>query len=45
LIDRLDLQAEIAPLNDLERKELREANEVLAKLRRDEESKWPRELK
>jgi hypothetical protein len=40
LIDRLYLQAEIAPLSDLERKELREANEVLAKLRRDEEIKW-----
>jgi hypothetical protein len=40
LIDRLDLRAEIAPLTDLERKELREANEVLANLRRDEEIKW-----
>jgi hypothetical protein len=39
LIDKLDLQAEIAALSDLERKELRDANEVLANLRRDEEIK------
>jgi hypothetical protein len=45
LSDRLDLQVEIAPLNDSERVELREANEVFAKLRRDKEIKWAQRAK
>jgi hypothetical protein len=45
LIDKLDLQAEIAPLSDLERKELRDANEILVNLRRDEEIKWVQRAK
>jgi hypothetical protein len=45
LIDRLDVQAETTPLNNFESKELREAHEVLAKLRRDEEIKWAQRAK
>jgi hypothetical protein len=45
LIDRLDLQAEIVPLSDSKRKEMAEANDLLAKLRRDEESKRYKELR
>jgi hypothetical protein len=45
LIDRLDLKAESTPLTTAERKEMREANDALAKLRRDEESKWAQPAK
>jgi hypothetical protein len=45
LIDRLDLKAESTPLTTAKRKEMREANDALAKLRRDEESKWAQQQK
>jgi hypothetical protein len=45
IIDFLDIQAESCPLNDVERAELRKANEQLNKLRRDEETKWAQRAK
>jgi hypothetical protein len=45
IIDFLDIQAESCPLNDEERAELRKANELLNKLRRDEETKWAQRAK
>ena len=45
LIDFLDKQAEFSPLVKSERDSLREANACLAKLRRDEESKWAQRAK
>jgi hypothetical protein len=36
----LDTKAEISPLNNDERRIMRSANDELAKLRRDEETKW-----
>jgi mannosylglycoprotein endo-beta-mannosidase len=40
IIDILDCKAETVPLDEEERSVLRKANDDLAKLRRDEESKW-----
>jgi hypothetical protein len=40
IIDNLDTRAESNPLDTIERQNLRIANEELAKLRRDKESKW-----
>jgi hypothetical protein len=40
LIDELDLKAETIPLNAAERAQKREADIAIAKLRRDEETKW-----
>jgi hypothetical protein len=45
VIDDLDTRAEVAPLSDIDRATLREANDKLAKLRRDEESKWAQRAK
>jgi hypothetical protein len=45
VIDDLDTRAEVAPLSDIDRATLREANNKLAKLRRDEESKWAQRAK
>jgi hypothetical protein len=45
VIDDLDTRAEVAPLSDIDRVTLREANDNLAKLRRDEESKWAQRAK
>jgi hypothetical protein len=36
----LDIKAEVTPLSDVEKNCLRDANERLSKLRRDEETKW-----
>jgi hypothetical protein len=40
IIDTLDTKAKISPLDNDERRILRNANDELAKLRRDEETKW-----
>jgi mannosylglycoprotein endo-beta-mannosidase len=40
LIDNLDLKAETIPLSQAERATLKNANEKITKLRRDEETKW-----
>ena len=40
LIDLLDRQAEVVSLTKSESERLKEANDCLAKLRRNEESKW-----
>jgi hypothetical protein len=45
LIDNLDLKAEITPLDDAERKIMRDAQDELANLRRQEESKWAQRAK
>jgi hypothetical protein len=45
VIDDLDTRAEVAPLSDIGRVTLQEANDNLAKLRRDEESKWAQRAK
>jgi hypothetical protein len=45
LIDELDTKAEIAPLNNSDIDTLRDANEKLARLRRDEETKWAQRAK
>jgi hypothetical protein len=45
IIDILDKKAEISPLNDDERRTLRSTNDTIAKLRRDEESKWAQRAK
>jgi exonuclease III len=45
IIDGLDLKAENIPLNSSERETLKEANEKIAMLRRDEESKWAQRAK
>jgi mannosylglycoprotein endo-beta-mannosidase len=45
VIDDLDTRAKVAPLSDIDRVTLREANDNLAKLRRDEESKWAQRAK
>jgi hypothetical protein len=45
VIDDLDTRAEIAPLSHIDRITLREANKNLAKLHRDEESKWAQRAK
>jgi hypothetical protein len=45
LIDELDIKAETIPLVSLEREALRNANDCLAKLRREEEAKWAQRAK
>ena len=45
IIDTLDLKAELVPLSASERDATRDANDYLAKLRRDEESKWAHRAK
>jgi hypothetical protein len=45
LIDELDLNAETVPLNAAERDQKREADIAIAKLRRDEETKWAQRAK
>jgi hypothetical protein len=45
LINHLDKKAEGTPLSESERLALREANEGLNKLRRDEETKWTQHAK
>ena len=45
IIDTLDKKAEVVALNENERICMRNANDELAKLRRDEESKWAQRAK
>jgi hypothetical protein len=45
LIDELDLKAEVCPLSAAERAAKKEADECLANLRRDEETKWAQRAK
>jgi hypothetical protein len=45
VIDTLDLKAETTPLDDVERKTMRDAQDELAKPRRQEESKWAQRVK
>jgi hypothetical protein len=45
IIDVLDVKAESIPLTESERCTLRQANDELSKLRRDEESKWAQRAK
>jgi hypothetical protein len=45
IIDELDIKAENQPLNQAERLSLKEANEKISKLRRDEETKWAQQAK
>jgi hypothetical protein len=45
IIDSLDIKAEISPLSECERKEKKEADERIAFLRRNEESKWAQRAK
>jgi hypothetical protein len=45
IIDALDLKAETILLSDDERRCLKNANDELAKLRRDEETKWAQRAK
>jgi hypothetical protein len=45
IIDILDKKAEITPLNEDERRTLRSTNDAVAKLMRDEESKWAQRAK
>jgi hypothetical protein len=45
LIDELDIKAESSPLGDAERVALRNANDCLCKLRREEEAKWAQRAK
>jgi hypothetical protein len=45
IIDELDIKAETVPLNTSESGRLREANEKLSNLRREEESKWAQRAK
>jgi predicted nuclease with RNAse H fold len=40
IIDTLDRIVEDSPLNEPERNTLRKANDLVVKLRHDEESKW-----
>jgi hypothetical protein len=44
-IEALELKAESLPLSDVEREHLRSANDKVARLRRDEESKWAQRAK
>jgi hypothetical protein len=44
-IDELDLKAEMAPLCEAERAKKKESDIALAKLRRDEETKWTEHAK
>ena len=45
IIDELDIKAETSPLSEWERKMLREANDRICSLRRDEETKWAQRAK
>ena len=45
LIDQLDIKAETIPLSAAERAAKKEADAFLAKLKRDEESKWAQRAK
>jgi mannosylglycoprotein endo-beta-mannosidase len=45
IIETLDLKAETTPLDEDERKAMRTAQNAVAKLRRDEESKWAQRAK
>jgi hypothetical protein len=45
IIDTLDCKAEIVPLDEEERQSMRKARDNLAKLLRDEESKWAQRAK
>ena len=45
IIDALDIKAETVPLDDNERVALREANDQISRLRRDEETKWAQRAK
>jgi hypothetical protein len=45
IIDELDIRAETCPLDKSERDKLRDANDKLSKLRREEESKWAQRAK
>ena len=45
IIDVLDIKAETTPLTDAERAALREANDRICFLRRDEETKWAQRVK
>jgi hypothetical protein len=45
IIDELDLKAETIPLTQAERATLKDANEKITKLRRDEETKWAQRAK
>ncbi|XP_024310192.1 uncharacterized protein LOC112268600 [Brachypodium distachyon] len=45
IIDTLDVKAESSPLSATERDALRDANDFVSKLRRDEESKWAQRAK
>jgi hypothetical protein len=45
IIEILDCKAETIPLDEVERISLRNAQDALAKLRRDEESKWAQRAK
>jgi exonuclease III len=45
IIDSLDIKAESLPLSSAERDALKDANERLARLRRDEETKWAQRAK
>jgi hypothetical protein len=45
IIDSLDIKAETSPLSDSERSLKKMSNERLAKLRREEESKWAQRAK
>jgi hypothetical protein len=41
----LDLKAETTPLSQAERASLKDANEKITKLRKDEEAKWAQRAK
>jgi hypothetical protein len=45
IIDNLDIKAETIPLTTSEREKMREAQEEIATLRRDEETKWAQRAK
>jgi hypothetical protein len=45
LIDHLDIKAEVVPLTETERVVLRNANDALSSLMRDEEIKWAQRAK
>ena len=45
IIDELDIKSESIPLNSVERDKLKEANDRISSLRRDEEMKWAQRAK
>jgi hypothetical protein len=45
IIDELDIKAESMPLSSSKSEALRDANERVTKLRRDEETKWAQRAK